>query len=179
MHIMDILQNSVRAGASSVRLDIVEDTSAHALTLTLTDNGKGMREAEAMQAPDAFFTTRSTRRVGLGLPLLKQNAERTGGYFSLESKPGKGTRVQAGFVTSHPDRLVLGDVPGVFMLTVASHPAVGFEYRHRVDGRCFRLSTSEIRRMLPGISPGDPAVYSYLKEMIGEHLSLIGVSLHA
>jgi hypothetical protein len=177
MHIMDILQNSIRAGASSVQLDIVEDTNEQTLSVTLTDNGKGMSEEMAARATDPFFTTRTTRPVGLGLSLLKQNAERTGGRFSLESREGQGTRVCAGFRTCHPDRLVFGDVPGVVMLVTSSNPGIRVDYSHDRNGRVYKFSSGELREALEGINLSEPSVYRYVKEMITENLNEIGVEL--
>ncbi|HPS62749.1 MAG TPA: ATP-binding protein [Bacteroidales bacterium] len=176
---MDILQNSIRAGASQIKVEIEEDIPGKTLTLEINDNGRGMSEMDLSHATDPFFTTRTTRRVGLGLPLLKQNCERTGGHFSLESQPGTGTRVRAEFVTKHPDRLVLGDIPGVVMLTVAANPSIAIHYRHQSDGGSYQFLSDEVRQSLPGISLENAGVFSYLKEMISEHLSEIGVSLYA
>ena len=177
MHIMDILQNSISADATIISLDIVEDTHRNFLLLEFTDNGKGMSQEMTEQVTDPFYTTRTTRKVGLGLSLLKQNATRTGGTFNIESTEGKGTRVTATFVLDHLDRPVMGDIPGGFLLTATSHPAISFFYTHAKDDRKVTFSTVEAKEALGNIPLNEPAVYQYLREMIHENLLEIGVTL--
>jgi hypothetical protein len=177
MHIMDIFQNSIGAGATLISLDIVEDTHKNLLRIVFTDNGRGMTAQEAEMATDPFFTTRKTRQVGLGLPLLKQNAERTGGYFLLESLEGQGTRVTAQFVLDHLDRPVLGDVPGAIVLTVTANPEIAFVYHHTKNVSNYCFSTSAVKEALGDVPMNDPEVYPLLREMITENLNEIGVSL--
>ena len=173
---MDIFQNAISADASQVSLDIVENTPGNTLQLEFADNGKGMTEEMARKVTDPFFTTRTTRKVGLGLSLLKQNAERTGGSFTLESEEGKGTRVTVRFILDHLDRPVLGDVTGAVLLTVIANPGTGFVYSHTKNGKNYRFSTEEALEALGGIQLNDPLVYPYLREMIEENLSDIGVT---
>ena len=177
MHIMDIFQNSVSAKASAISLDIIEDTHLNSLTLRFTDNGTGMSQEMSKQVTDPFFTTRTTRKVGLGLPLLKQNAERTGGYLRIESREGKGTVVSVGFVLDHLDRPVMGDVPGAVVLTATANPGVSFVYTHRRDDKSYRFSTVEVTEVLGEVPLNNPAVYQYLHEMIAENLKDIGTEL--
>ncbi|MCX6305465.1 MAG: ATP-binding protein [Bacteroidetes bacterium] len=177
MHIMDIFQNSISANATVISLDIVEDTHANFLTLVFSDNGKGMTKEMAKQVTDPYFTTRTTRNVGLGLPLLKQNAERTGGSFSVESREGLGTKVTARFVLDHLDRPVLGDIPGTVVLTATANTKITFIYTHTKDSKKYCFSTSEVQEALGDVPLNDPLVYQYLREMIAENLNDIGVTL--
>lgn len=177
MHILDILQNSVRAKASEIRLEIDEDTVQDTWTMRVNDNGTGMSGEELAKAPDAFFTTRTTRPFGLGLPLLKQNAERTGGWFRLESREGFGTRVTATFGLSHPDRPVRGDIPGVILLTASANPSLTIEYLHRRNESQFGLSTQEVFEACGGFPLSHPAVYGPLRVMMAENLRHIGIEL--
>ena len=177
MHIMDIFQNSVNAQASIISLDIVEDTVKNLLTLEFTDNGKGMTKEMAKQVTDPYFTTRTTRNVGLGLPLLKQNCERTGGTFTVKSTLGKGTTITAQFVLNHLDRPVAGDIPGAVVLTATANPEISFFYTHIKDHQQYSFSTQEVQAVLGDVPMNAPAVYSYLVEMINENLNDIGVSL--
>jgi len=177
MHIMDILQNSISAGSTCLHLEIVEDTAQNSLEIEISDNGSGMSEELIKQAADPFFTTRKTRKVGLGLSLLKQNCERTGGYFKLESQEGKGTKVTAGFVLNHIDRPVYGDIPAIVVMTSMSNPVIDFIYCHRKDNMNYRFSSREVQLALGGISINDPLVYPYLIEMIHENLKEAGVTL--
>jgi hypothetical protein len=176
---MDILQNAIESGASLVELDIVEDSAKNMLTLGIRDNGSGMTQQSAEMAVDPFFTTRTTRKVGLGLPLLKQNAERTGGYFRIESSPGAGTTVTAGFVLNSIDRPVLGDVAGVFMLTAAAHTDIRFIYRHSKDHKSYTCDTREVGAVLGDIPLNEPMVYRPLCNLINENLRSIGIETEA
>ena len=177
MHIMDIFQNAISAQADIISLDIVEDTRSNFLRLEFTDNDRGMSADIVKKVTDPFFTTRKTRKVGLGLSLLKQNAERTGGTFSLESQVGLGTRVTARFVLDHLDRPVLGDGPGAVLLTVTANPDISFTYSHTKDTKKYKFSTSEVKEALGDVPVNDPIVYHYLRELITENLNEIGVAL--
>jgi hypothetical protein len=177
MHIMDIFQNSITARATQIRLDIIENTQDNFLKLEFTDNGKGMTKEATLKVTDPFYTTRTTRQVGLGLPLLKQNAERTGGYFSIHSIVGSGTTVTAQFVLDHLDRPVLGDVPGVMVLTAMANPDIEFIYTHTKNDKHYSFSTTEVQEALGDVKLNDPLVYQYLREMITENLDEIGVTL--
>jgi signal transduction histidine kinase len=110
LHILDIVENSVTAGATEIKILVVEDTVMDRLSLEITDNGDGMDEVTCQKVLDPFFTTRTTRRVGLGLPLLVEAAQESGGSLELDSAPGQGTTVRAVFQLSHPDRKPLGDI---------------------------------------------------------------------
>ena len=176
MHIMDILQNSIRAKATRVMLDIKDDTQNNELSFTITDNGIGMPSNILRQVTDPFFTTRTTRRVGLGLSLLKQNAERTGGSLSIESAEGIGTRLKARFIKDSIDRPSLGDISSAVLLTVTANPAIDFEYTHTTDGRRCKFHTTEVRKALGDIPINEPSVYGHLLEMINENLKEIGAN---
>lgn len=177
MHILDIFQNSIRADATTIGLEINEDTLQNQLKVIFTDNGNGMSEEIIKQVTDPFFTTRATRKVGLGLPLLKQNAERSGGSLDIKSQERKGTRITANFELDHIDRPVLGDIPGAIVLTSASNPSISFNYLHTKDGKRYQYLTSEVKETLGDIPINDFRVYQYLKEMIEDNLKSIHVEL--
>jgi len=177
MHILDILQNSLRAGATRIGLEVNEESLSHRLTFTITDNGKGMSEETRTNATDPFFTSRTTRRIGMGLPLLKQNAEQTGGHVSIESEEGKGTQVTALFHRDHIDCPALGDLVGTVVMTVTSNPGIEFNYHHRKDGLEFVFNSGEIKSALDGVGLNDPAVYPLLCEMVTNNLSEMNVDL--
>lgn len=170
LHLLDILQNSVFANAGEIIVKICEDSSKGLFELTITDNGKGMDDETLAQVTDAFFTTRTTRKIGLGLPLLKQNAERTGGTFSISSAVGKGTVVEASFLSHSIDMLPLGDVAGTLALTISSWPAIEFRYEHLTTFGEFKLSTIDLKEILDGIALNNPEVVKFIKEMITENL---------
>ena len=121
MHILDIIQNSIRANASCVELNIVENKQLNTYTIIIIDNGDGMDDEMLSKVFDPFFTTRTTRKVGLGLPLLKQNAERTGGHLIVKSKPREGTIIEASFAHNNIDRPSLGDISGTIMIIVGAN----------------------------------------------------------
>lgn len=170
LHLLDILQNSVVAGATEISVEITEDSSKGSFKLIITDNGKGMDAETLAKVTDAFFTTRTTRKIGLGLPLLKQNAERTGGSFSITSAPGSGTKVEAVFCSHSMDMLPLGDVAGTLALTISSWPAIEFRYEHKTTFGEFSLKTADLKEILDGLPLNNPEVIKFMKEMITENL---------
>jgi len=170
LHILDVIQNSVSANAANIKLIIHEDSVADTLTIIIEDDGKGMSEEILAKVTDPFYTTRTTRKVGLGVPLFKQNAEICGGSFEISSTLGKGTRVKAVFGLSHIDRPPLGDIAGVVMLMVSSNPQIDFFYQHQVNQGSYEFNTPEIKEVLEGLPLNDPAVMRQLKEMINENL---------
>jgi signal transduction histidine kinase len=128
LHILDIMENSIRAGARTVSLRLFEDEVGDLLTLEVADDGKGMDEEALTRALDPFFTTKERKRFGLGLPLLAQAAEATGGGVTVESRPGQGTRIRATFHPGHVDMKPLGDVGKTLALLQAAHPEVCFSF---------------------------------------------------
>ena len=170
MHIMDILQNSIRAKADLIQLNVTEDAAADTLTLEFIDNGCGMSGETLSKVLNPFFTTRTTRKVGLGLSLLKQNAEQTGGSLDIQSKLGEGTTVRAVFGLSHWDRQPMGDLPGTVILTVSAHPEIRFIFRYQSETIDFVFDTEEVNEVLDGASLQDPSVVRDLKELVEANL---------
>ena len=134
LHILDVVENSVAASATTIEIAIDEDTAADRLSLVIRDDGDGMDEEIRKKALDPFFSTRTTRRVGLGLPLLAQAARESGGGLELESAPGEGTTVRARFRLSHPDRKPLGDVAASLVAILAGRPHLDVRFDYRKDG---------------------------------------------
>ncbi len=145
LHILDIVENSIGAKASRVEIKVDEDTKKDLLVIEIEDNGLGMDEETIKKVLDPFFTTRTTRKVGLGLPLLGQAARESGGDIEIESKVGRGTRVRASFGYSHIDRKPLGDIGTTLTTLIAGNPEVDFVYEHKKDESEYRLDTREIR----------------------------------
>lgn len=170
MHIMDILQNSTRAGATEITLDVIEDADKDTLTLRFIDNGCGMDEETLSKVLNPFFTTRTTRKVGLGLSLLKQNAEQTGGFLDIKSQVGKGTTVTAVFGLTNIDRPPMGDLAGGFVLTASAYPNIRFILNYQRKDLDYRFDTQEVLEVLDGISIQEPEVIQYLTEMIAENI---------
>ena len=170
LHILDVLENALEAGATEVTLEIDEDLRADRLVIAVRDNGRGMDAQTARRALDPFFTTRTTRHVGLGLPLFAAAARRCEGDLSLVSAPGQGTAVTATFQHSHVDRAPLGDLTGTLLAFLLSERGAGlhFVYRHLVNGRSFDLDTSAIRAELGDIPLSHPLVRQWLRDYIAE-----------
>ena len=175
MHIMDILQNSTRAKANNITLEVLENYDADTLTLIFKDDGCGMSAETVEKVTNPFFTTRTTRKVGLGLPLLKQNTEMTGGSMTIDSEVGVGTTVTAVFGLTHLDRPPLGDLAGTMVLTIAAHPEIHFilHFQRIKDGKeetDYVLDTDELYEALDGVSMQEPEVMTYIKEMVEENI---------
>lgn len=179
LHVLDILQNTAEAGATRVRLTIVEDEPADRLTITVTDNGRGMDEQTARRVLDPFYTTRTTRHVGLGLPLFAAAAEGAGGRLTIRSQPGQGTTVETTFQLSHPDRQPLGDMAGTLLAFLLTGPAPDLVYEHRVLANRasaglptaesqFTFDTADIRAELAGVPLNQPQVAQWLAEFLAE-----------
>lgn len=167
LHILDALENSLEAGATVVDLIIEEDTAADQLAITIQDNGRGMNKTQLDRVFDPFFTTRSTRHVGLGIPLFKAAAERCGGSLTVVSQPGEGTILRVTFEHSHIDRAPLGDVRGTLLAFILAE-ACDVHYVHRVDGREFEFDTTDIRTELGDAPLTHPMVRKWLQEFIAE-----------
>ena len=171
LHILDIVQNSIAAHASLIRITINEDLRGDVLTIEITDDGKGMTKEELKLAADPYFTSRTTRKVGLGLSLFKQAVEQCSGSFSIDSQPGVGTKVTASLQYAHIDRQPLGDMAGVVSLLASSNPSIDFIYKHISNKNEFMLDTREIKEQLDGISIANPKVKKFIREMIQENLN--------
>lgn len=146
MHILDIVENSLRAGAKRVEIILTEDTVEDVLTLKITDDGEGMTPEACVRAADPFFTTKPGHRTGLGLALLAQAAREAGGELRVSSLSGVGTTVRATFRWSHPDRRPLGDISATLEALVAANPAVDFVCEQRRGADVVRFDTREVRR---------------------------------
>ena len=176
MHILDIVQNSLRAKATLIEIEIVEKIEDNQLIITITDDGTGMDKKQLQQSIDPFYTSRSTRKVGLGLSLFKQNAEMTGGSLSIESKSGKGTKVIAIFGMNHIDRPVMGDLVGTLVLLICSSGTENYVFKHQTPFGIFELDTRKMRQMLENVSISNPDVRIFLKEMLEENLEQIKIT---
>jgi len=166
MHVLDIARNSVEAGAARVEVRVEEDAASNRLRITVADNGRGMDPGTAGRVTDPFFTTRRTRVVGLGLPLLRQAAEAAGGGLTVTSAPGAGTRVEAVFELGHVDRAPLGDVETTVLVLLASHPEIDLDWTHRRGGREYSLSSADVRAALDGASLASPAGLALLRSAV-------------
>jgi len=156
LHVLDIAQNAAEAGATRVSVRVDEDPAANRLSIVVGDNGRGMDGATARRATDPFYTTRGTRRVGLGLALLRQAAEAAGGGVTVTSQEGSGTTVTAAFQLTHIDRAPLGDLETTVLVLLASHPDLDVEWTHRRARGEYTLATSDLRAALDGAAIASP-----------------------
>lgn len=169
LNILDIVQNSISADATFIQIQVETDTVRHRLKVVIADNGKGMTEEMLTAVTDPFFTTRTTRNVGLGVPFFRQEAECTGGEFSIDSAPGKGTTVTACFCTDHIDCMPLGDVNATVHTLITMNPEIDFLYQRRIDGRSFALDTREMREILGNVPLDLPEVSAFIQDYLEEN----------
>jgi hypothetical protein len=166
LHVLDVAQNSLEAGASRIDIEVTEDLDTDRLVIEVRDNGRGMDPATASAATDPFYTSRATRKVGLGLAMLRQAAEAAGGGLGIVSTPGRGTEVTATFTHTHIDRAPIGDLETTVMVLVASHPEVDVIFTHRVGRRDYSLSSRDVMAALDGHPITSPEGLALLREAI-------------
>lgn len=185
LNVLDIAQNSLRAGASLTEISIIKDTKEHTLLFSVKDNGCGMSKEQLERVKDPFYTSRTTRKVGLGVPFLIQAAEATGGWVRISSEIGAGTSTEALFHTDHIDCMPLGDINETILTLVCGLEEISknlyesaqlisgdgnFEpdilYTYGVDGASYTLDTRQLREILGGISFSEPEVYAFLQDFL-------------
>jgi len=176
MHILDIVQNSIRAKAKLIGIETTESPDENRLIISISDDGTGMGQEQLKLATDPFYTSRTTRKVGLGLSLLKQNAEMTGGTFRIESESGIGTRVTAMFVFNHLDRPIIGDLVGTLLILICNSGETDYVFKHQTAAGTFELDTRDIRQTIEDVPINHPEVRQFLKEMLQENLEQIQIS---
>ncbi len=172
-HILDIANNSISAGATLIEIRVDENEEKDEYLLTIKDNGKGIPADMLEKVCDPFVTSRTTRKVGLGLPLLKLNAERTGGYLSIESEVQKGTIVKAAFKHKSVDRPAIGDISGILTMLASTDPKIDVVYIHTNQSNEYIFDAREIKKELEGTRISHPEVKRFLKDMITENLESI------
>ncbi len=168
LNILDIAQNSIVAGATLTEIVVNENTKENTLLIGIYDNGCGMTEEQVRNVIDPFFTTRTTRKVGMGIPLFKMAAEQTGGSFKIESEKGVGTKIEALFKTDSIDFTPLGDVASTVVTIVSMNNDKEFLFRRVVDDKEFIFSTVEIKKILDGVPLSEPSVMSWIEQYINE-----------
>jgi hypothetical protein len=172
---MDIIENGLAAGATLIGLSVLEDRKGNWLQITITDNGRGISEEMLEGVMDPFITSRTTRRVGLGLSLFREASRRCDGEFNIESKEGEGTEVFASFRLNHIDLAPLGDMAGSLTALIMGNSHVDFVYTHQVDDNMFQLDTRQIKEELDGVPLDHPEVITYLASTIRESLADLNV----
>ena len=178
LNVLDIAQNSISANASLIEIEVTESTEKNELLIGIYDNGKGMTTEQVKNVQDPFFTTRTTRKVGMGIPLFKLAAEQTGGSLSIESEVGIGTRVKAVFRTDSIDFTPLGDINSTVVMLITMNTDRNFIYRFGIDENDFTLSTSQLKEILGGVPLSEPSVTQWIKEYLQEQTEIIRGGVH-
>lgn len=173
LHILDIVQNSTHANASLVEILVEENAQTNVITITIKDNGKGMSPCMVKQVEDPFVTSRTTRKVGLGIPFFKQSAVQSGGDLHISSEVGLGTTLVATFQMDNIDTPPWGDLPGVIAMISSGNPDVNFLYDHSYNGNRYTFDTREVKEILGDTPIFEPQVANFLKSMIAENLAEI------
>lgn len=172
LYVLDIVNNSTRAGARNIRIFLREE--GEDLYFTVEDDGCGMSEEQLARLRDPFFTTRKTRKVGLGVPFLVMLAEMTGGWVKIASKQAAGegedhgTKLEAKFGLHHVDFLPLGDLCGTVTTLIQGAPDTDFLYLHTRGEKQVRLDTKELRQVLGDLSLAEPEVLAWIRENLAE-----------
>jgi len=170
MHILDIVQNSISAGAKNIWIEVLVSIARDLLSISVKDDGKGMTPEMVAKVTDPYCTTRTTRKVGLGLPLLRQGAEQAGGSLSIDSTVGVGTTVKAEYGLSHIDRPPMGDLANAYVLLLGANPKINITLHYITDENDFSISTKELDEALDGLPLNDPQVMNLIYEMVSSNI---------
>lgn len=173
LHILDIIQNSTKAHATQVEILVEENHEANQLSIIIKDNGTGMSPEMVEHVADPYVTSRTTRKVGLGIPLFKQSAEQSGGNLNIFSELGVGTTLIATFKLDHIDIPPLGDLPGVIAITASGNPDIDFLFSYTYNHKSYEFNTKEVKTILDGTPINEPKISTFLKEMIRENMEEI------
>jgi anti-sigma regulatory factor (Ser/Thr protein kinase) len=179
LHILDIAENGINAGADLVRITVEEDIKADSLTIVIEDNGRGMEPEFLLKALDPFVTTRANRKVGLGLPLLQQSARLAEGDIKIDSTPGVGTKVLAFMKYGHIDRKPMGNMSETMVTLIQGNPEVDFVYVHRRNTKEYQLDTRELRTELEEIPLNRPEVVTLINNNLSEGLEELAANVRS
>ncbi len=170
LHILDVVENSILAGAKRIEIKVHENIAANLLLIKIKDDGKGMDEDTLKKILDPFFTTKRAKKVGLGLSLLAQAAKESGGLLEVKSKKNKGTTVSATFQDNHIDRKPMGNMAQTMMTLIVGNKDVDFLYQHKKGNLCYCLDTTKIKNSLEGVPINDPAVIKAIQKDLEKNL---------
>jgi len=175
LHILDIVENAIAAKAKKIGISIIEEPKRDQLVIEIEDDGIGMDEEVSQKAIDPFFTTRSSRRVGLGLALMAQAAQEAGGTLRIESELGKGTKVTATFQYRHIDRKPLGSMVETMTTLLLGNPELDISYSHEKEGKSYLLKSQALKERFKDRSLAGPEAIQWLRKHLKEGLAQIGV----
>ena len=171
LNILDVVQNSVTAKSLLTEISVVIDTITSKLSIIIKDSGCGMSETTVANVLDPFYTTRTTRKVGLGLSFFKMGAELTGGNLTIKSKVGIGTTVTAWFFQNHIDCMPLGDMVSTILTLIQGNPEIDFVYRYQVDEHMMVADTREFKTAIEGVPLNEIWVLTFIKEYLEENMA--------
>ncbi|WP_418557890.1 ATP-binding protein [Longibaculum muris] len=170
LNILDIAYNSIRAKATLIQIRIEDSVNQNHILIDIIDNGCGMDKETIEKVTDPFYTTRTTRKVGLGIPLFKQNAELTGGYLKMNSKLHQGTHVSAMFVKNHIDTPVMGNIIDTIITLIQADDQIDYEFVYITDEFSFEMKTKEMKEILGDVKITEPEVLLWIKDYMKEGL---------
>lgn len=173
MSIMDIVQNSIKAKATQIEITIIENIADNIFEFCVKDNGKGIEKDSIEKLKDPFFTSRTTRKVGLGIPFVNQMCQMCGGKLDIESEVGSGTTLKATMEYDNIDRPPLGDIVSTIQAIIISNTDIDFIYKHIYNNKVFELNTKDIKNILDDIPFSNPEVSAWIKDYIEQNLELI------
>lgn len=171
LHLLDIAENSIAAGAKNIIIRVNENTRDDLLQMSIEDDGRGMDQETIKKVIDPFYTSRTTRKVGLGIPLLKEAAEACNGNLEILSTPGKGTQVKVWFQRSHIDRMPLGDLASTMLDLEIANPDIHWVLEYHFDDCEFLFDDAPVKIELAGVLMTEPPVLNCLREMLEQGIS--------
>ena len=175
LNVLDIVQNSITAKATLIKIELIEDINNDSLKINIFDNGKGMTDEQIKSVTDPFYTTRTTRKIGLGIPLFKMAAEMSGGSFKIESIVGVGTKIFTSYIHSSIDRMPVGNINETVSMLIQMNPDIDFVYTHTFNEKSYSLDTRELREQLEDVPLDTPDVIEWINDYLKENDSIITV----
>ena len=175
LNVLDIVQNSITANANLIEIELIEEINNDILKINIFDNGKGMTDEQIKSVTDPFYTTRTTRKIGLGIPLFKMVAEMSGGSFKIESTVGSGTKIYTSYIYSSIDRMPVGNINETVSMLIRMNPYIDFVYTHTFNEKSYSLDTRELREQLENVPLDTPEVIDWINDYLTENDSMITV----
>lgn len=176
LHILDVVENSIRAHAKNIKIVINEDIAGDLLVIAIEDDGEGMEKELLEKVQDPFMTTKTTSRVGLGIPLFADAARMSNGDFKIFSTKDQGTKMCATFQHSHIDRKPWGQMSQTILTLIAGNPTLDFSYIHKKQGFYYHLDTKEWKSELENVPINHPEVIALIQKDLTENLAKIGIA---
>ncbi len=176
LHILDIAENSVNAGADRIVIKVIENINKDVLSIQISDNGSGMDAETAATISDPFVTSRKTRRVGLGIPFFKAAADACRGSLSIDSEPGVGTTINVEFQHSHIDRMPLGEIENTISNLMIGYPEIDWLFYYQVNEEKFSIDSREIKEVLGDVPLSEPSVINFIRQQINEGIGKIRIT---